>query len=148
MGEENKNFECETCNDDVCDIFDEDGDVIVHDEDEPKHDFIYTVTVLCDIRERITSDGRKSGFPEFGDSRVVGYYFDFDDAVNAVLENWGDIHEGCYNYAVVEKVEAGLYRPAASDDRLVFKWDHAHDTYYQMLEEPKVLRHVCGISIG
>ena len=62
----------------------------------------------------------KTKFPDFGSSSIVGYYFDKNDAFNAVKENACDINETCYDYALIEEIREGLYFPAFSDCRWFF----------------------------
>ena len=44
------------------------------------------------------------------DLRPVGYFLTFDNAKKCILENWGDIHEDCYDYALIEGLPEGLYQ--------------------------------------
>lgn len=67
------------------------------------------------------------GIPNIGSARTVGYYENKQDALNAVLENWCDIFESTYTYAVVEYIEPGLYNPAT--ERWFFKWCDTHNAY-------------------
>lgn len=55
------------------------------------------------------------GLLNFGSSSLCGYYFDKDVAFKAVKEDACDINETCYDYAVIEEVEKGLYKPATSE---------------------------------
>ena len=63
----------------------------------------------------------RRGFPDFGDTRTVGYYSTREQAFNAVLKNHCDIWETIYTYAVVEYIEPGLYPVAV--DQWFFKWN-------------------------
>ena len=121
------------CNDDVCDIFPE--------------DYIYLITVMQKIEEVVSKSGKRTGIPDFGDTRVVGYYFTYDDARETVVNNAGDIHETIYDYALIEKVAPGIYNGATSDSRSVFKYNKAKERY-DPVEEPAFLSNICGIGIG
>lgn len=103
-------------------------------------DFIYVI-MMC---KRM---GVKNFFPDFGSSRLVGWYGDYKTAVSAVMENWCGIGECCYDYALIEKIEEGLYRPANSNERWWFKYDHETNTYVPV-EEPKEYEHYSGFTIG
>lgn len=103
-------------------------------------DFIYVV-MMC---ERM---GVKNFFPDFGSSRLVGWYSAYETAVSAVMENWCRINECCYDYALIEKIEEGLYKPANSSERWWFKYDQVTDTYAPV-EEPKEYEHYSGFTIG
>lgn len=115
------------CNDDVCDIF-------------PENDYIYAITVMETIEER-------NRIPYFGDSRCIGFYFTYDDARDAVMNNYCDIWETIYDYAIIEKIAPGFYNGASSDDRSTFKYDKDKDSYVP-IDEPKILKHIYGIGIG
>lgn len=69
----------------------------------------------------------KYGAPDIGDSRTFGYYNDRDVALEAVRDNWCDIQERIYCYAVVEYIEEGLYNPAT--ERYFFKWNEGTKTF-------------------
>ncbi|AOQ24652.1 hypothetical protein MTAT_19970 [Moorella thermoacetica] len=43
------------------------------------------------------------------ESRVVGYYPDFESAHQAVINNRCDVWETVYTYALIEKISPGLY---------------------------------------
>ena len=89
----------------------------------------------------------EKGFSNFGSERLVGYFFDKDDAINHVKENVCDIWETCYNYAIVEGVKPGFYEPADKEDRWLFKFNHETGEYEQ-IEEPGEMAHLCGFTIG
>lgn len=100
---------------------------------------IYTILVC----ERLEADDK--GWPDFGSSRIVGYYTDKSYAISAVEANMCDINETCYNYVIIEKIEEGLYNP--SDETIFFKYDINTDTYKE-IPKPAFLEHFSGFSIG
>lgn len=59
-----------------------------------------TVFSRCSLNEH--------GWPDYGDVRTWGYYEEKEVALQAVRENWTDMWEYCYEYAVVEKLGAGI----------------------------------------
>ena len=67
------------------------------------------------------------------DTRAMGYYFDNDTAVNAVLHNVDDIHEdGFYPFVVIEKIYPGLYPIPDEDDpdsESWFFWDKIQEAF-------------------
>ncbi len=69
----------------------------------------------------------KNGWIEIGCSRTFGYYNDRDVALEAVRDNWCDIQERIYRYAVVEYIEEGLHNPAT--DRCFFEWNESTKTF-------------------
>ena len=76
--------------------------------------------------------GVKNFFPDFGSSRLVGWY---------------GSNECCYDYALIEKIEEGVYQPANSGEHWWFKYDHETNTYVPV-EEPKEYEHYSGFTIG
>ena len=49
-----------------------------------------------------------------------GYFEDKETAAQALHENWGDMHECVYPYAVIERLSPGLYPPP--EERIWFAW--------------------------
>lgn len=103
-------------------------------------DFIYVIMVC----ERMDI---KNFFPDFGSSRLVGWYGSYETAVSAVTGNWCGIDECCYDYALIEKIEEGLYKPANSSERWWFKYDQVTNTYVPV-KEPKEYESYSGFTIG
>ena len=59
---------------------------------------IYVITII-------------KGNQEIEYQRSVGYYLEQSHAIDTVMNNIGDIYEwGAYNYALIEKIEPGLYQ--------------------------------------
>lgn len=114
---------------------------------------IYAIMVCTKIEEHIytmkdengNEKEKPSGFPDFGATRVVGFYHEKENAIDAVKENAGDIWETCYDYAIVETVEPGLYQ--SSHDRWIFKHNPSTGGYDE-IPEPEILNHTVGITIG
>ena len=107
--------------------------------DTKDNQVIYTITML----EKIETD--KNGWSNFGSTNIVGYYTDLDKAKEAVTNNACDINETVYDYAVIEKIEEGLYHP--SIEALWFKYDKENDSY-KPIDTPKEVKNYCGFSIG
>lgn len=84
-------------------------------------------------------------FAEFGDQRTWGYYPEYEWAVEALHENRTDMHEGCYEYAVIEKIDYGIC--AIADERQWFKWDKDKYGYFE-IEEPECVKHLVNFAIG
>ena len=80
------------------------------------------------------------------DTRTIGYYLDFETAKKKVETNAFDIHENCYEYAVIEDVGPGLYASTESTP-VFFKWDESVHGYRE-IEMPESLRNFCGFTIG
>lgn len=117
-----------------------------------KTDKIYMIMVCTKLEEYIiknTKDNgeiveKKSGFPDFGDSNTVGFFYEKEKALDAVHNNAGDINETIYDYAIVEEVEPGLY--PCSTVRWLYKFDYK-TKQYNPIEEPEILSHMCGIVV-
>lgn len=100
---------------------------------------IYTIMVM----EKLESTGK--GYPYYGASRVVGFYNKREHARECVMGNYGDIWETCYNYAVIEKIEEGLYSDL--NDREFFKFDLETRTY-KPYPEPDFMNNYVGLTMG
>ena len=100
---------------------------------------IYTILVFTRLEED------EHGWPEFDSERIVGYYKNKEIALDAVKCNACDINETCYDYALIEEVEEGLYRPAFN--RWLIKYNSDIDKYEQ-IEEPRFMKHYSGFTIG
>ena len=97
---------------------------------------IYTITCLTNLEED------KTGWPNFGASAFMGYYFDRDEAINAVETNRCGIDERCYTYAVIEKIDEGLY--AYPRPRLFYKFN-IEKGIYEHIEEPEFMKHIANV---
>lgn len=75
--------------------------------------------------ETLDLDG--NDFPRIYDSRCFGYFEDKDRAMQAVEENWGDMHECSYNFLVIESLGQGIHPDTTSDpgceNEIWFKWE-------------------------
>ena len=104
-----------------------------------KQDAIYTIMTMTRLE---VSD---MGWPVFGSTRVVGYYREKEHALECVKYNCGDIWETCYNYAVVEKVEEGLY--GITHEREFFKYNRETGEY-DPYPEPDFMGHFVGLTMS
>jgi len=78
-------------------------------------------------------------------SRAVGFYKSLYRAEITITNNYGDIRECLYDYAVLEEITEGLY--PHSLDRKVYKFNEKTGKYYP-IPEPKYLKHIYGMTIG
>lgn len=122
--------------------------VVKTEEKEDKPIVIYTILTCTKLEEWIYPTGlieKKSGFPDYGASSVVGFYTSFSDAHEALTNNRTNLHETVYDYACIEKVEEGLARPG----ELVgwYKFDRGKGGYFP-IETPDFEKHICGRTIG
>lgn len=97
---------------------------------------IFLIGMIEDIREEDGAVG----------TRVVGYFGDLLTAQECLEQNCCDLHEGIYNYAVVENVKPGLYRSTEATP-VFFQWDKEKGGYVK-IEKPKALNNFCSFTIG
>jgi len=88
----------------------------------------------------------KCGFPDLGCQRTWGYYSKRETAVQALHENWTDMRELLYNYALIEYIEEGIC-PSACYDRQWFKWDSEREGYFE-IEEPECVKSFVNFAFG
>lgn len=96
------------------------------------------------VMEKMNCD-KRTKFPDFGSERLVGWYSDFETARSSVSENVCDINETCYDYALIEECEEGLYNP--SSNRWWFQFNRETDSYVQ-INEPDFMKKFSGFTIG
>ena len=70
------------------------------------------------------------GWPEYGSRRTWGYYSDYDTALQALHENWTDMWEYVYDYAVLEETGEGICPIPKSIQW--FKYDNERDGYFEI----------------
>ena len=56
-----------------------------------------------------------------------------------------ELYEGCYNYAVLEKVDEGICPYCG--ERYWFKFDRENNGYFE-IEEPECVKHICNFALG
>lgn len=103
---------------------------------------IYAILVMTDL-----SYNKDLKFPDFGSECLVGYYSSKEAAFEAVKDNCCDIWETCYDYALIEEIEEGLYNPALPNQRWFFKYN-AEKYCYEEIKEPEFVKHFCGFTFG
>lgn len=102
-------------------------------------DKYYFITVFSNLE---TDD---HGFPDIGYSRCWGFYKDKDTAIKAVEENWTDIDEHSYSYAMLEEYEEGISN--ATLWRKIYKYNKENDRYEE-IEEPAEWGCFHGFAFG
>ena len=99
----------------------------------------YFITVF----EKLDID--KLGWPETGRRRTWGFYKDKEIAFRALHENWTDMNETIYNFALIEEYEEGIGH--YTGNRQFFKYDKEKDGYFE-LDEPKEYKHFCSFALS
>lgn len=67
---------------------------------------------------------------DVGFQRTFGYYDNFNYADEALKQNYCDMHEAIYHYAVIEKINTGIH-PIA-EKRWFYKYDKEKEGFYPM----------------
>lgn len=81
----------------------------------------------------------------YDDHRCVGYYERFKDASEAVENNYCDIWEYYYDYAVIELIPSGLF---PYDNREYwYKWNDK-EKGYEICEQPEFAKGIFGWALG
>ena len=109
---------------------------------------IYTVTMIDSFKNEQNAkfsspvSNTKGIYWMPDDSWIAGFFTDLAEAIRVVKEIVTDIFEHCYNYAVVEGYEEGLYpRPELTR---WFKYDAESDTAFEI--EPPLHNKVAGYA--
>ena len=87
------------------------------------------------------------GWPETGATRCWGFYTDKEVALKALHENWTDMWETCYNYAILEPYYEGISGYVFNEDRQFFKYNREKDGYFE-IDEPEGFGHMVGFGLG
>ena len=81
-----------------------------------------------------------NGWPDCGTQDDVGFYYNLDDAIHAMHENWCNIHEYMFMAGFILIHRQGLYESAIKGQRIYFEWDEQHGGFFEK-EEPQCLEH-------
>ena len=92
----------------------------------------------------ITTIETKKGNVE--DTRCVGYFKTFEEAEQAVIKNACDIWETCYDYAVIENIEEGIYQYDTTPTW--FKYNQETDEYVKSDRPDFIPNNHVGFGIG
>lgn len=94
--------------------------------------FIYVITTFQKV------ECNDKGFIEYGSSRSVGWFETYEEALNIVENNIGDLNETIYDYAVIEKLGCGLY-PVCNNlyERHYFVFDY-ETCKYKIIDKSQI----------
>lgn len=104
------------------------------------HKYLYFVSVFSGYSVN------RLKFPEFKDRCCVGFFEKLEEAEKIVLNNGGDIWETCYDYAVIEKIEYGLY--PFSEVVNFYKYDMDKNIYFETELPAIALKTGGGIALA
>lgn len=96
---------------------------------------MYFITVFENVAE----------WPNTGDQRAWGYYYKFADAKRAVENNLTNLHENCYNYALIERIDQGICGYA--EQMQWYVWDYENQRYTEM-DQPESMKRLCNLALG
>ena len=81
------------------------------------------------------------GWPDCGTQDDVGFYYEYETAVQAMHENWCDIHECTFMAGFILTHFPGLYEAATIGEyRTYFEWDEERGGFFEK-EEPDCFEH-------
>ena len=80
------------------------------------------------------------GWPDCGTQDDVGFYYEYETAVQAMHENWCDIHECMFMAGFILIHFPGVYESATKDHRTYFEWDEERGGFFEK-EEPEFFEH-------
>jgi hypothetical protein len=83
--------------------------------------------------------------PKAPSVRCVGYFKEKEEAVYTVENNVCDIFEYTYNYAVIERIEEGLYQ--VDIEPTFFKYNFEKEAYEEC-EKPAIIGPYVGLCLG
>lgn len=110
-----------------------------HDEDDKAIQiWVIWVCATCETDEH--------GLTQHGANRTWGFYKDRETAVKALHENWTDMWEYLYNYAVLECYDEGISHCVLESVQW-FKFDREQHGYRE-IDMPEHERHYCSYGLG
>ena len=102
---------------------------------------IYTIMMMekSGADTYIYESGKDSGFPDVGCTDYAGFFYYYEDAVEAMHENLYDLRESAYNYGFILEHRPGLYQNSADNTcRTYFVWDADRGGFFEK-DEPALL---------
>lgn len=106
---------------------------------------IFVVTVFQKIDHEPLPNDPSKYLPSFGDRRCVGWFDNFQEADCAVINNFSNMHNDFYEYAIIEKMESGIL--TVDIDRVVYKWN-SKKSQYEAIDTPVELSKSSNFGIG
>ena len=98
---------------------------------------IYLITVFQKMK--LT----ENGLVDLGYHRCVGWFNNEGEARNAVENNFSNMQDNLYNYAVIEKMMSGIKIPETSKSFYEFK-----NKRFVEIDTPEILKGFSNFSIG
>ena len=102
---------------------------------------IYEIWLIDKIEPlKSAIDGSDLDTADLSKLEKIAFYYKLSRAVDALHENWTDIHEGCYNHAFIACRFEGLANACGKEARMFFTWVPESKGFYED-EEPDILTH-------
>ena len=86
-----------------------------------------------------------NGMTDTGVFRAWGFYSDKEKAIQSLHENWTNMRDDFYDYAVIEEYEEGIAN--VTGNRQWFKWDEKCLGYFE-IEEPNGVEDIDCFALG
>ena len=109
------------------------------DKCEQENQEYFFITVF----DRFAIDDK--GWPDYGYKRCWGFYKDKETALQALHENWTDMWEYSYDYALIEGYKEGISEMTGY--RQFFKFDENKGGYFE-IDEPEGYGPFAGFAFG
>ena len=107
-----------------------------NENESVKNIFLITCFTKCEKDQR--------GFFDGGCERSFGFKYSFEDAKRALNENYCDMHETIYKFAVVE--ELGPYIHPTVEREVWFEYDFEKDGFFE-IEKPQATYGFCNFGM-
>ena len=86
-----------------------------------------------------------NGMTDTGVFRAWGFYSDKEKAIQSLHENWTNMRDDFYDYALIEEYEEGIAN--VTGNRQWFKWDEKRLGYFE-IEEPNGVEDIDCFALG
>lgn len=103
---------------------------------------IYEIVLFKELQELKNNDNIGMGMADCSNFNSMGFYYELDDAINAMHENRCDIRETVFDYGFVLVHWPGVYNNSSGKlERLFYKWDETLEGFYET-EEPSLFEYL------
>ena len=85
------------------------------------------------------------GWFDGGNERTFGFFDNLETCKQALRENWCDMNETIYNFAVIEYIPQGIHPKAR--EIAWFHWDKERDGFFEC-EKPNATNHIVNHALG
>lgn len=101
---------------------------------------IFMIYLTDEIEPYVTKDGKIMDWSGC-QLNFMGFYYDLDDAIDAMHYNAMDISEDIFTCGYITVGFQGVYNHAADwYNRMFFKWNNDKEGFFEEENEPKLMR--------